>query len=164
MILFCVVFWSTVLLVLSQSTKKWSRIPYIGPSDDKDDARALNPNQFLSSCTNFLVSMVIRLPAYTTISAHWKEEQENVRIGQITDTRIGADGLVRNVTILIENKDYDRPVQILCILPIDEELDYWGWDRSTGTVLRTWSKGRNARWKYRSFMLNCHLVGGGRRN
>lgn len=65
----------------------------------------------------------------------WKTEQENVRIGQlallvnehlpptywalgrITSTRPGEDGLVRNVTILIDGKEYDRPVQRLCILP-----------------------------------------------
>lgn len=73
----------------------------------------------------------------------WKVERENVRVGQlallvnenlpptywalgrIIETRPGTDGLVRNVTILIDNKEYDRPVQKLCILPIDEELDYW---------------------------------------
>lgn len=70
----------------------------------------------------------------------WKTEQKNVRIGQlallvsenlpptycalgrITATR---PGLVRNVTILIDGKYYDRPVQRLCVLPIDDELDYW---------------------------------------
>lgn len=73
----------------------------------------------------------------------WKKEYENVRVGQlallsnenlpptywalgrITEVRPGADGLVRAVTISIDGKEYDRPVQKLCIVPTDSELDYW---------------------------------------
>lgn len=73
----------------------------------------------------------------------WKKEYENVRVGQlallsnenlpptywalgrITEVRPGTDGLVRNVSIIIDGKEYDRPVQKLCIIPTDSELDYW---------------------------------------
>lgn len=73
----------------------------------------------------------------------WKTERENVRVGQlallrdenappthwplgrIVRVRPGSDGLVRAVTISIDGNEYDRPIQKLSILPMDEELDYW---------------------------------------
>lgn len=73
----------------------------------------------------------------------WKWEKENVRVGQlallknenfppaywalcrITKVKPGKDGLVRAVTIEIDGKPYDRPIQKLCVLPIEDELDHW---------------------------------------
>lgn len=73
----------------------------------------------------------------------WKWEKENVRIGQlallknenfpptywalgrITAVQPGKDKLVRSVTIEIDGRLYDRPIQKLCILPSEDELDYW---------------------------------------
>lgn len=73
----------------------------------------------------------------------WKTERENVRVGQlailknenlppaqwamgrIIAVHPGADGLVRKVTILIADREYERPIQKLCILPTDHELEYW---------------------------------------
>lgn len=73
----------------------------------------------------------------------WKMERENVRTGQLVILKNenlppsqwalgriiaihpGEDGLVRNVTILVADKEYQRPVQKLCIMPTDHELEYW---------------------------------------
>lgn len=72
----------------------------------------------------------------------WKEERENMRVGQlaliksenfppthwalgrIVDVHHGADNLVRSVSIMLGDKDrtvLERPVQKLCILPMDDE-------------------------------------------
>lgn len=73
----------------------------------------------------------------------WKSEHQNVRVGQlaliknenmaptywamgrITKIHTGADNLVRSVRIKIDGREFERPVRKLCILPIDEELEYW---------------------------------------
>lgn len=73
----------------------------------------------------------------------WKWEKNNVQIGElallknenfpptywalgrVTVVRPGPDGFVRSVTILIDGKLYDRPIQNLCILPTDTELGHW---------------------------------------
>lgn len=73
----------------------------------------------------------------------WKTERENVRVGQLAllknenfaptywavgrvqSVQTGADGLVRAVTILVNGKLYDRPIQKLCVLPLESELQYW---------------------------------------
>lgn len=73
----------------------------------------------------------------------WKEERENVRVGQlallknenfppthwalgrIDRVHKGKDGLVRSVTLNINDEPYERPIQKLVILPTDSELDYW---------------------------------------
>lgn len=73
----------------------------------------------------------------------WRTEEENVRIGQlallknenfpptywamgrIIAVHAGHDGLVRSVTMTIDGKPYDRPIQKLCILPTNSESDYW---------------------------------------
>lgn len=73
----------------------------------------------------------------------WRAVQKNVQIGQlaivkaenfppthwalgrITKVHTGKDGLVRSVSIMIGRSELDRPVQKLCILPMDDELEYW---------------------------------------
>lgn len=67
----------------------------------------------------------------------WRRERENLKIGQlvilkdensppaqwkmgrIQDVMPGKDGLVRNVLVKTEKSMFRRPVQKLCILPID---------------------------------------------
>lgn len=73
----------------------------------------------------------------------WRNERRNVMVGQlallknenfpptywalgkVVEVRPGEDGLVRSATILVDGRHYDRPIQKLCILPMDDELDYW---------------------------------------
>lgn len=80
----------------------------------------------------------------------WKEEQTNLKpgqlvilmddllaptywpLGRIVRVKTSEDGKVRTATVRIgkqndsENwQEYDRPVQKLCVLPIDDELDNW---------------------------------------
>lgn len=73
----------------------------------------------------------------------WKWEKDNVKVGQlallknenlpptywplgrITAVRPGADKLVRSITIQVDGKTYDRPIQKICVLPTDDNLDYW---------------------------------------
>lgn len=45
-------------------------------------------------------------------------------MGRITKIHTGADNLVRSVRIKIDGREFERPVRKLCILPIDEELEY----------------------------------------
>lgn len=73
----------------------------------------------------------------------WKTERANVKVGQlallknenfpptywamgrITSVKPGKDSLVRTVTIRIDGKPYDRPIQKLCVLPTEEGLEHW---------------------------------------
>lgn len=73
----------------------------------------------------------------------WKGEHKNVRVGQlvllesenhppthwsmgrIVAVRKGNDGCVRSATIRVATGVLDRTVRKLCILPVDDDLDYW---------------------------------------
>lgn len=145
--------------------------PLCAMSDDKDDARALTPAHFLIGEELILPVPVPRCEPPKNAQAlwkamqhstqsfwsqwsadylntlqqrnKWKQEKENVRIGQlalltnenfpptywalgrITNVFPRTDGLVRSVTILIDGKYYERPIQKLCIMPTDSELEYW---------------------------------------
>lgn len=73
----------------------------------------------------------------------WKIEHKNIAVGQlvlvrnenappthwalgrVTEVHPGQDGLVRTVTLLINGDHYVRPVQKLCTIPTDSELDIW---------------------------------------
>lgn len=73
----------------------------------------------------------------------WKETQENIKIGQlalikdenlpptywamgrIIETNKAKDGCVRPVTLKTQNTTLNRSIRKICILPIDNELEYW---------------------------------------
>lgn len=73
----------------------------------------------------------------------WKQAQENLKAGQlvlikdellaptywplgrIISTKVSDDGRVRTATVKTITGQYDRPVQKLVFLPVDEELSYW---------------------------------------
>lgn len=73
----------------------------------------------------------------------WKDEQANVRtdqlalikdenlpptywtMGRITETHKAKDGCVRSVTLKTQNTVLNRSIRKICILPTDQELDYW---------------------------------------
>lgn len=145
--------------------------PLCAMSDDIDDMRALTPAHFLIGEELILPIPVLRdKPPHSLRTLHelrtgemqkfwsrwsneylntlqqrpkWKEERENVRIGQLAILKgdgspaghwalgriiavyPGDDGLVRNVTISIGGNHYDRPIQRLVIIPTDAETEYW---------------------------------------
>lgn len=73
----------------------------------------------------------------------WKEEQENIRegmlvlikndnlpptywaMGRVIETFKGTDKKVRAVKLKTQTGELERSIRKLCVLPIDEELDYW---------------------------------------
>lgn len=73
----------------------------------------------------------------------WKEERENVRVGQlvllqsehhpptywsmgrIIATTVGKDGRVRSATVKVNGGTLERTVRKMCLLPVDDDLDYW---------------------------------------
>lgn len=73
----------------------------------------------------------------------WKEQRENIRIdqlvlmqsenhppthwsmGRIIAVNKGEDGCVRSATIKVANGSLERTIRKLCILPVDDNLEYW---------------------------------------
>lgn len=73
----------------------------------------------------------------------WREERENLKIGQlvlirtenvpptywamgrITEVHKGSDGKVRSVSLKTQSGYLNRSVHKLCVLPEDIELEYW---------------------------------------
>lgn len=73
----------------------------------------------------------------------WKKEYENIRIGQlvllqnenlpptywsmgrVVEVAKGSDGCVRSATVKVNGGTLERTIRKMCLLPVDDILDYW---------------------------------------
>lgn len=83
---------------------------YIGTLMERNKWQNVEPN--------LQVGQLVLIKSENLAPTYWP-------IGRVTATKAGDDGSVRSATIKVFGGSLDRPVQKLCILPVDDAIDHW---------------------------------------
>lgn len=75
-------------------------------------------NKWQNVQPNLQVGQLVLIKSENLAPTYWP-------MGRVIETKAGDDGSVRSATIKVFGGRLDRPVQKLCILPVDDVLDHW---------------------------------------